>query len=159
MPAKPASEDDCLNCIGRVSHNAATIDMILCNVFRIISELDAEPAIALYYTPDASTVKFGLITNLMKLRCDEEEQNIIEDMFSHTRKTNKIRNDLGHSFLHQSHTHGLQRIRPRDKKPRKTITKRGLQSTTDKTMKYVLETAHMFTQLCEKRGVRNQLLF
>ena len=159
MSGKPASEDDCLNCIGKVSHNASTVDMILCNVFRVISGFDSEIAISIYYTPDASTVKFGLITNLMKIHCDKEEQELIRGIIKKATKTNKIRNELAHSFLHISHTHGLQRVRPRDEQPRKRVTVTGLQASTDATKNYVIQANQLFGRLCEKRGVPIQLQF
>jgi len=159
MSGNLAAEDDCLNCIGKVSHNASLIDMVLCNVFRIVSGFDSDIAITIYYTPDASTVKFNLITKLMRKQCDKEEQGIINGIVASANKANKIRNELAHSFLHQSPTHGLQRVRPRDKQPKKPFTVAYLQSSTDDSMSHVLEAAHMYVQLCKKRGVPPQLKF
>ena len=140
MSGKLAAEDDCLNCIGKVSHNASI-------------------ALTIYYTPDATTVKFNLITKLMKKQCGKEEQEIINDILASANKVNRIRNDLTHSFLHQSPTHGLERVRPRDKQSRKPFTVAYLQSSTDDSMRHVLEAAHMYVQLCKKRGVPPQLIF
>lgn len=153
MPKELASVDDYLICIGNVSHHASAIDMVLCNVFRIISGLDTETAIALFYTPDASTVKFGLIKNLIKIRCNKEEQGLINDMISNSRKTNSIRNEMAHSFFHKTPTEDIYQIRLRHRQPRKPIPLAYLQSNSETTKKYVIEAVELYGQLCDKREV------
>ena len=134
--------------------------MLLCNVFRIISGFDKQTAEIIYYTPDATTIKFGLINRMLQKKlCNEEDRDLINGIMESAKSVNSIRNEFAHSFLYDAPNKGLQRIRPRDKQSTKPFTEKYLQTSTDNSMRHVLEAAHMYVQLCEKRGIPHQLQF
>jgi len=158
--SKIASEEDCFNCIGKVSHNASLLDMLLCNVFRITSGFDKQTAETIYYAPDATPVKFGLINRMLRVKqCTEEERDLINSIMESGKSAHTIRNEFAHSFLYKAPKKGLQRIRPRDKQSTKPFTEKYLQTSAADSMRYVLEAAHMYVQLCKKRGVSIELQF
>ena len=151
--------ENCLMCIGRVTHSAAAIDMMLCNVFRIISGLDNETTISIYYMPDSAALKFRLLRLMMDKHCDDEETALIEDMIEHGETANGNRKELAHSFLHIETDKSLRRIYPRDRQQRKQVTVGYLRDHVNPTLNAMREAGDLYAQLCNKRKVSPELLF
>lgn len=146
-------------CIGQVTHSAASIDMMLCNVFRVISGLDNETAIAIYYMPDSAELKFRLLRNMMQIHCDGKEKTLIEDIINHAKTANGHRNELAHSFLHVETDKSLRRIYPRDRQQRKPVTTALLNGHLDPTLNAMREAGSLYADLCDKRKVPPLLQF
>ncbi len=146
-------------CMGRVTHSAAFVDMMLCNVFRIISGLDNETTIAIYYMPDSAKLKFRLLQHMMKKNRDDEETALIEEMIKHAKTANSHRNELAHSFLHIETDKSLRRIYPRDRQQHKQITNGYLETHLNPTLNAMREAGDLYAQLCDKRKVSPLLQF
>ena len=159
MPNNSTKIEKYLLCIGQVTHSAAAIDMMLCNVFRIISGFDNATAIAIYYMPDGTPLKIRLLRHMISVHCDAEEETLINRMIKHAQTANGHRNEMAHSFLHIETDKSLTRIYPRDRQQHKQITNAYLDAQVTPTLNAMREAGDLYAELCNKRKVSFVLQF
>ncbi len=158
MPGKPASEDDFLRAIGRVSVNAATCDIILVNILRVVAETDHQTATDIYYSLDALSARQKIIRKMAQRKLSQDQVDIVESIFDAGRRIASKRNELAHSTVMKMDDGHWSRLHLRDHaQPQRPITEDYLQSMIDPTWADLSASLDNYENLCTQLGVSPQI--
>jgi len=159
MPGKPASEDDFLRAIGRISVTAATCDLILVNILRVISDTDHQTAKDIYYSLDALSAKRKIINKMAQRKLIQDHADIVESISDAALRIASKRNELAHSVIMQMDDGHFQRLYQRDHvQPQRPITEEYLHSMIDPTWADLGAALDNYEILCKQLGVSPQVL-
>ena len=158
MSGKPASEDDFLRAIGQVSVNAATCDIILLNILRVVSETDHETATDIYYSLNALPARHKIIRKMAQRKLSQEHVDVVESIFDAAQRISRKRNELAHSTALKLDDGNWSRLNLRDHgQPQKPITEDYLRSMIGPTWADLTASLHDYESLCKQLGVSPQL--
>ena len=97
--ADPTAEDWYAT-IGRATHHAALIDLIVMNALRVACSYDFHDLHAIYYAPDAFSTRAKIVRNLLKIRnAHPVITGIVNAIIEQAEIANGRRNELAHSSL------------------------------------------------------------
>ena len=158
MPGKPASEDEFLRAIGRVSVTAATCDIILVNILRVVLETDHQTATDIYYSVDSLAARLKIIRKMAQRKLNQDCVDLVESIFDASQRIASKRNELVHSTAMKMDDGHWSRFHLRDhSQPQRPITEDYLQSMIDPTWAELGASRDNYESLCKQLGVSPRL--
>ena len=158
MPGKPASEDDFLRAIGRVSVTAATCDLILVNILRVVSETDHQTAKDIYYSLDALSARKSIILKMTQRKLGQDHIDVVQFILDAATRIARKRNELAHATVMKMDNGHFSRLNLRDHaQPQRPITEDYLQSMIDPTWADLGASLDNYENLCKQLGVSPQI--
>ena len=159
MSGKPASEDDFIQAVGRVCVIAATCDIILVNILRVISAMDHQTAKDIYYSLDAQSARRKIIRKMAQRQLSQDNIDVVDSIFDAAQKIATKRNELAHSTIMKMDDGHMSRLHLRDHaQPQRPITEEFLRSMVDPSWADLSASLDNYENLCKQLGVSPQIL-
>ncbi len=159
MSGKPANEESFLQAVGRVSVNAATFDLILVNILRVVSAMDHQTAKDIYYSLDAQSTRRKITRKMAQRKLSQDNIDIVESIFDAAQRVFTKRNELAHSTIMKMNDGQLSRLHLRDHvQPQRPITEDYLHSMVNPTWADLGASLDNYENLCKQLGVSPQVL-
>ena len=158
MSGKPASEDEFCQAVGRVSVIAATCDLILVNILRVISAMDHQTAKDIYYSLDAQSARRKIILKMAQRQLSQDNIDIVESIFDAAHRIATKRNELAHSTIMKMDDGHFSRLHLRNHaQPQRPITEDYLRSMVDPAWADLGASFDNYENLCKQLGVSPQI--
>lgn len=154
------TEQDYLLTVCKIVANAEGADKVLFSTFLIISSCHPDVARSIWYSIDSATARRNILRRIADKLCDDEEKTLIGNIISTTKKVDSVRREMVHGIgLFNKSKNYMRHHYPRNpKQPEKPVTWGYINSMIDQTANAAKESMGLYDQLCEKRGLPQQLL-